>query len=50
MVEAIDEAGLQEVAGTIAGDNTIFVAVREGSSAAELADDFTHYLERESDS
>ena len=50
LADAIDEAGLQEVAGTVAGDNTIFVAVREGSSAAELADDFTHYLERESDS
>ena len=45
LADAIDEAGLQEVAGTVAGDNTIFVAVREGSSAAELADDFTHYLE-----
>jgi arginine repressor len=33
------------VAGTIAGDNTIFVAVREGSSAAELAEDFTHHRE-----
>jgi transcriptional regulator of arginine metabolism len=50
LADAIDEAGLQEVAGTVAGDNTIFVAVREESSAAELADNFTHYLERESDS
>lgn len=50
LADAIDEAGLEEVAGTIAGDNTIFVAVREGSSAAELADSFTHYLERESES
>ena len=38
LADAIDEAGLPEVAGTVAGDNTIFVAVREGSSAAELAD------------
>ena len=41
LADAIDEARLPEVAGTIAGDNTIFVAVRDGSSAAELADDFT---------
>ena len=50
LADAIDDAGLQDVAGTIAGDNTIFVAVREESSAAELADAFTHYLEPESDS
>jgi transcriptional regulator of arginine metabolism len=45
LADAIDEAGLPEVAGTVAGDNTILVAVREGSSPAELAGDFTHYLE-----
>ena len=45
LADAIDEATLPEVAGTVAGDNTIFVAVRDGCSAAELADDFTHYLE-----
>ena len=50
LADAIDEASLPDVAGTIAGDNTIFVAVREESSAAELADSFTHYLEPESDS
>jgi transcriptional regulator of arginine metabolism len=49
LADAIDEAGLQEVAGTIAGDNTVFVAVREGSSAAELSGDFSHYREREAD-
>lgn len=27
--EAIDELSMQQIAGTIAGDNTIFVAVRE---------------------
>ena len=42
LADAIDEAALPEVAGTIAGDNTIFVAVREGSAAAELADQFGH--------
>ena len=49
LADAIDEAGLQEVAGTVAGDNTILVAVREGSSAAELAADLGIDLEREPD-
>jgi transcriptional regulator of arginine metabolism len=49
LADAIDEAGLPEVAGTIAGDNTIFVAVREGSSAAELADQLDHYRDREAE-
>ncbi|MGZ8697092.1 MAG: arginine repressor, partial [Gaiellaceae bacterium] len=34
---AFDTAALPEVAGCIAGDDTIFLAVREGSSATELA-------------
>jgi transcriptional regulator of arginine metabolism len=45
LADAIDEAILPEVAGTVAGDNTILVAVREGSSASELAADLAHYLE-----
>jgi len=45
LADAIDDASLPDVAGTVAGDNTILVAVRDGSSAAELASDFTHYLE-----
>jgi transcriptional regulator of arginine metabolism len=45
LADAIDEAGLPEVAGTVAGDNTVMVAVRDGSSTAELATDFTQYLE-----
>ncbi len=49
LADAIDEAVLPEVAGTIAGDNTIFVAVREGSSSLELADALNHYREREAD-
>jgi transcriptional regulator of arginine metabolism len=49
LADAIDEATLPDVAGTVAGDNTIFVAVREGSSATELATDFTHYVEGDSD-
>ncbi len=34
---AFDKAALPEVAGCIAGDDTIFLAVREAGSAAELA-------------
>jgi transcriptional regulator of arginine metabolism len=49
LADAIDEALLPEVAGTVAGDNTILVAVREGSSAGELAAGFTHYVEGESE-
>jgi len=45
LADAIDDAGLPDVAGTVAGDNTILVAVRDGSSAAELASDFGNYLE-----
>jgi len=45
LADAIDDASLPEVAGTVAGDNTILIAVRDGSSAAELASDFIHYLE-----
>ncbi len=49
LADAIDEAGLPEVAGTVAGDNTIFVAIREGAGAAELAFELAHHLEGEGD-
>ena len=42
LADAIDEAALPEVAGTVAGDNTIFVAVRDGADSSELADQFGH--------
>ena len=45
LCEAIDLAHLPDVAGTIAGDNTIFVAAREGLTGAELADELRHHLE-----
>ncbi|MBA2476008.1 MAG: arginine repressor [Actinobacteria bacterium] len=45
LARAIDEAMLPDVAGTVAGDDTIFVAAREGLSGAELADHFRHHLE-----
>jgi transcriptional regulator of arginine metabolism len=47
LADAIDAAALPEVAGTIAGDNTVFVAARDGFSAADLADEFRHHLDRE---
>ena len=34
--EAIDSLKWPEIAGSIAGDNTIFVAVREGKNTAEI--------------
>ena len=37
LARALDEAGLPDVAGTIGGDDTVFVAVREARAAAELA-------------
>jgi transcriptional regulator of arginine metabolism len=46
LADAIDAAALPEVAGTIAGDNTVFVAARESFSGAELAEEFRHHLER----
>jgi transcriptional regulator of arginine metabolism len=45
LAEAIDRANLAEVAGTIAGDNTIFVAAREGMKGEEIRDLFRHYAE-----
>jgi transcriptional regulator of arginine metabolism len=45
LAEAIDRAQLADVAGTIAGENTIFVAARDGVSGEELASELTHHLE-----
>ena len=36
LADAIDDAALPEVAGTIAGDNTVFVAARDPLSATDL--------------
>ena len=49
LAQAIDETRHPDVAGTIAGDNTIFVAAREGHTGAALAQDFTHHLEGDSE-
>ncbi len=47
LADAIDEAGLADVAGTIAGENTIFVAARDGIAGADLEAQFSHHLGRE---
>jgi len=45
LAEAIDLAAPAEVAGTIAGENTVFVAAREGLSGTELAEQFGHHVQ-----
>jgi transcriptional regulator of arginine metabolism len=45
LADAIDQAALEEVAGTIAGENTVFVAARDGLTGAELEEQFRHHLE-----
>jgi transcriptional regulator of arginine metabolism len=44
LADAIDEAGLADVAGTVAGENTIFVAARDGTTGADLEEQFRHHL------
>ena len=44
LAQAVDEAAHPAIAGTIAGDNTIFVAAREGLTGAELAAELSHHL------
>ena len=45
LARAIDAANLPDVAGTVAGDDTIFVAARDGLTGAQLAEELTHHLE-----
>jgi transcriptional regulator of arginine metabolism len=45
LARAIDEAHLPDVVGTVAGDDTIFVAARDGLTGADLADELRHHLE-----
>jgi transcriptional regulator of arginine metabolism len=45
LAEGIDRAALPEIAGTIAGDNTILVLGREGVGAAELERRLTELME-----
>jgi transcriptional regulator of arginine metabolism len=46
LAQAIDEAGHPAIAGTIAGDNTIFLAVRSGSASGALAEELAGHLLR----
>ena len=46
LAQAIDEAGHPSIAGTIAGDNTIFIAATEDTPAAALRDELRdHFVE-----
>ena len=38
VANALDAAGLEEVAGTLAGDDTIFVAIADGTNPQSVAD------------
>lgn len=44
LAQAIDEAAHHGIAGTIAGDNTIFVAARDGSTSKALELELAGYL------
>jgi len=44
LAQAIDEGSHPGIAGTIAGDNTIFLAPREGTTAAALTDELRGHL------
>jgi transcriptional regulator of arginine metabolism len=44
LAQAIDEGGHPGIAGTIAGDNTIFVAARDGTPATALRDELAGHL------
>lgn len=46
LAQAIDEAAHPGIAGTIAGDNTIFLAPREGTTALDLAGELGGHLTR----
>ena len=45
LADAIDASGFGDVAGTVAGENTIFVAPRDGVPGAELEELLRHHLE-----
>lgn len=47
LAEGIDRVGLAEIAGTIAGDNTILVLAREGVRPAALEHTLTTIMEAE---
>ena len=45
LARVIDDVALPEIAGCIAGDDTIFLAAREGYTATELAEQLRHHLD-----
>jgi transcriptional regulator of arginine metabolism len=45
LAEGIDRVGLVDIAGTIAGDNTILILGREGVKAAQLEHSLTQIME-----
>ena len=47
LAEGIDRVGLPDVAGTIAGDNTILILGREGVATAALERSLTQIMEAE---
>jgi transcriptional regulator of arginine metabolism len=47
VARALDDVALPEIAGCIAGDDTIFIAARDGVAVTELADQLRHHLEGE---
>ena len=48
LAEGLDRVGLADVAGTIAGDNTILIVGREGVSPVSLERSLTQIMEAES--
>jgi transcriptional regulator of arginine metabolism len=47
VASAIDNAGLPEIAGTVSGDDTMFVAVRDGIALDQVLARFERLLGRE---
>ncbi len=46
LAQAIDEGRHPGIAGTIAGDNTVFLAPRDGTSAQALSTELGEHLTR----
>jgi transcriptional regulator of arginine metabolism len=47
LARVLDATTLGDIAGTVAGDDTIFIAAREGVTGADLAEQLRHHLEGE---
>jgi transcriptional regulator of arginine metabolism len=44
LAQVIDEGGHPSIAGTLAGDNTIFIAAKVGATARDLEAELASYL------